>query len=284
MAHVRAADENAIIAVQWLRRTPTGKVQLVPARDVGPGQSGTAPNEALLAPTDPANASLADAAHQTVATAAISTASVHKQVAISGPVKLASGDAGFYMAVPVEGHEFSGDIAKVESRSAMVGLIDAQILVADALSPREPLSDSLQLQQYGSTSAVAPPASQVRIVSGGQVLGGIGAEPQNPVSGSINVAGQVWNITVGGGSLSAGYAALPWLVLGIGLALTVMVGQAISQARRRRDAALALANERWQELVHRANHDHLTGLPNRTQFLQLLSSAVERSKLDGSQK
>ena len=57
-------------------------------------------------------------------------ASRGKRVAISAPVRLANGDAGFYLAVPVEAHRFSGEVSGIESQSAVVGVVDAQELVA----------------------------------------------------------------------------------------------------------------------------------------------------------
>src|SRR5829696_9701833 len=91
-AHVRGRNEGAIVAIEWIRRSPSGKLVL-------PGDIGADPE--LVKPTDPANNKLADAESNSTAAPVINTASLHKQVGISAPVTLADGDAGFYLAVPV---------------------------------------------------------------------------------------------------------------------------------------------------------------------------------------
>jgi len=53
-ARVRGRNEASVISVEWLRRSPTGR--LVPPRDIGP-------NPLLVPPSDRANQTLADAAH-----------------------------------------------------------------------------------------------------------------------------------------------------------------------------------------------------------------------------
>ena len=134
-AHVRGRKEGAIVAVEWIRHSPSGK--LVPPRDIGPDPE-------LVKAADPANARLADAHSNPAAAPVLAAASLHKQTAISAPVRLADGDAGFYLAVPVVSHRFSGEVSDVESQSAVVGLVDAQQLVTEAL-PGSPLT-ALQLR------------------------------------------------------------------------------------------------------------------------------------------
>ena len=73
-----------------------------------------------------ADSALADAAHQQAAAPAIRVASLRKAVSVSAPVTLANGHRAFYLAVPVDGHRYSGSLSKAESQSALVGLVDAQ--------------------------------------------------------------------------------------------------------------------------------------------------------------
>src|SRR4051812_48475156 len=121
-ARVRGRNEHAVLGVQWLRRSPTGRLQ--PPEETGPNP--------ILVPGSQGDADLVDAARADAADAAVRTASLRKRVAASPPVELASGHSGFYLAVPVEARRFSGEVSKMESRSAIVGLIDAQELVAEA--------------------------------------------------------------------------------------------------------------------------------------------------------
>src|SRR4051794_25086928 len=121
-AHVRGRTESAIVGVQWLRRSPSGRLQ-------PPKETGAQP---ILVPAGGGDADLVDAARAPVARAAARTASLRKQVAVSSPLRLADGHFGFYLAVPVEAHRFSGEVSRMESRSAIVGLVDAQELVSQA--------------------------------------------------------------------------------------------------------------------------------------------------------
>ena len=161
---------------------------------------------------------------------------------------LASGHAGFYLAVPVEAHHFSGEVSKMESRSAIVGLVDAQELVAQA--------------DTGRTLAA------LRLSDGPTSLATIGSPHQHIVRTSLDAGGRPWTLSVDGGALSTFEQALPWLVLVFGLGLTLAVGLSLRNSRQRRDAALRLARDRSEELsghaqARRANEPRPGAGPRR---------------------
>jgi diguanylate cyclase (GGDEF)-like protein len=270
-AHVRGRNEDSVVSVEWVRHSPSGK--LVPPHDIGP-------HPVLVAPTDPGNATLANALTQPVASGPLGLSSLHKQVAISQPVKLANGDEGFYMSVPVVSHKDSGEISALESQSAIVGLVDAQQLVAEAL-PVAAHPTPLQLRDQ-----VTPLAT-------------IGSGLDNAVKAAIATPGRAWTVSVAGGSLSTTEKLLPFLILLVGGALTLTVAVMLRTLARRRDAALALVSERSDELaaslkrVEQANRelerarsdaerlsreDPVTGIFNRRHFGEVL--ARELSDLD----
>jgi diguanylate cyclase (GGDEF)-like protein len=262
-AHVRGRNESAIVGVQWLRRSPSGRLQ--PPKETGA--------EPILVQGGGGNAGLVNAARAEAARGAVRSASLRKQVAVSAPVRLAGGGFGFYLAVPVEARRFSGEVSKTESRSAIVGLVDGQELVAQA-DARGVLAN-------------------LRLSDGAAPLGAIGAAPRHVVESSLGAGGRDWTLSVDGGALSAFEQALPWLVLAFGLGLTLTVGLSLRSSRRRRDAALRLARDRGDELavtlkrVERTNEelgqahaeadrlsrvDPLTGIYNRRHLSELLSA------------
>jgi diguanylate cyclase (GGDEF)-like protein len=263
-AHVRGRNEGSLVSVEWVRHSPSGK--LVPPHDIGP-------HPILVAPTDPGNAALANAVAQPVASGPLGLSALRKQVAISQPLKLANGDEGFYMSVPVVSHQDSGEISALESQSAIVGLIDAQELVAEAL-PVAANPTPLQLRDQ-----VTPLAT-------------IGAGLDNAVKAAIATPGRAWTVSVAGGSLTTTEMLLPWLILLIGGALTFTVAVMLRTLARRRDAALELASKRSDELVaslervEQANRelerahseaerlsreDPVTGIFNRRHFGEVLA-------------
>jgi diguanylate cyclase (GGDEF)-like protein len=261
-AHVRGRNEGSIVGVQWLRRSPSGRLQ--PPKEIGA--------EPILWPGDNGDARLVDAAHADAAAAAVRAASLGKRVASSAPIALAGGGSGFYLAVPVEAHRFSGEVSKVESRSAVVGVIDSQNLIA-----------------------AAAPGAAVRVSDAGTALASVGAGIDHPARTAIEVAGRRWSLVVEGGALSPFEQALPLLILAFGFAVTATVALVLRQSRRRRDAALHLAHDRSQDLavtlkrVERTNQelelahaeadrlsrvDPLTGIFNRRHFGQVLSAEL----------
>src|SRR4051794_21021450 len=183
-AHIRGRNEHAVVAVQWLRRSPDGR--LLPPSDAGR-------QPILVAPDRRATPALANAASRPAAGEVVRIASRQKRVAVSRPVKLASGHAGFYLAVPVEARRYSGGLSKVESRGAVVGLIAAQALVAGELSG--PAPTTLRL-----SDEVSP-------------LARIGSGLHDAVHSMVPAAGRRWNLALDGGSLPPLLQALPWLIL-----------------------------------------------------------------------
>jgi diguanylate cyclase (GGDEF)-like protein len=261
-AHVRGRTEGAIVGVQWLRRAPDGHLQ--PPRETGP--------DPILVPGSD-DRKLVDAAHADAAGATVRAASLGKRVAVSAPVELADGDRAFYLAVPVEAHRFSGEVSKAESQSAIVGLIDAQKLVA-----------------------AATPGQKLSVADGSTPLAALGGTPRNAAPAVVEFGGRTWALNVDGGSLSGFERVLPWLILAFGLAVTATVALVLRQSQRRRDAALRLARTRSEELsvtlqrVERTNHelelaraeadrlsrvDPLTGIFNRRHFREVLSAELE---------
>jgi diguanylate cyclase (GGDEF)-like protein len=222
-AHVRGRDERAVISVQLLRRSPSGR--LVPPADAGPAPL-------LVPPTDSRNADLADAAARPMAAHAVELASRSKRVAISAPVRLADGRAAFYLAVPVEAHRFSGLVSKAESQSAVVGLVDAQALVAQQLSSR--------------------PIGALQVRDGATALAQIGSRVKNVQRVTVPADGRRWTLSLDGGSLSPWERGLPWVILALGFGLVLVLALVLSNASRRRDVALRLARDRSTELAHSA--------------------------------
>jgi diguanylate cyclase (GGDEF)-like protein len=271
-AHVRGRNEGAIVAVEWIRRSVSGK--LVPPADIGNDPE-------LIKPTDPANAKLGDAEGNPTATPVINDASLHKQVGVSAPVRLADGDAGFYLAVPVVSHRFSGDVSSVESRSAVVGLVDAQQLVAEAF----PGNSQTDLQLRDRLTPIAT----------------LGSGVHDALQTAIATPARNWTLTIDGASLTTAEQALPWLILVIGGALTFTVAIVLRTLGRRRDAALALAGERSAELaaslerVEQTNRelekarseaerlsreDPVTGIFNRRHFGEVLARELSHPEGD----
>jgi diguanylate cyclase (GGDEF)-like protein len=271
-AHVRGRNEGSVVSVQWIRRSPRGA--LVPPADGDPNPGAT---PMLIAPEARGDARLADSAHQRPAREVIRLASLQRETSVSAPVTLANGDPGFYLAVPVQAHRFSGSLSKAESQSAIVGLIDAQTLAAQALAGGSPA--------FRLRDRITPLAS-------------VGAGLDNALQAAVPVAGRQWTVAVAGGSLTGFETALPWLVLVFGFAVTLTVGVLLSVAARRRDEALQLADERLAELqvslqrVEQANRelevahadadlrsrvDALTETFNRRHFGEMLRDALEQS-------
>src|SRR3954447_16072368 len=274
-AHVRGRNEGAIVGVEWVRRSPSG--ELVPPHDIGP-------HPVLVAPGDGRNAGLVNAVAQPLAAAPLKLSELQKQTAISRPVKLANGDEGFFMSVPVVSHQDSGEISSLESQSAIVGLVDAQQLVAEALPPTGHPT-ALQLRDQ-----VTPLAT-------------IGSGLNNAVDAAIVAPGRAWTVSVAGGSLTASEKLLPWLILLIGGALTLTVAFMLRTLGRRRDAALDLADERSSELaaslkvVEEANRDleraradadrlsredPVTGIYNRRHFGEVLARELTDPDVKGT--
>jgi diguanylate cyclase (GGDEF)-like protein len=194
-------------------------------------------------------------------------------------VKLANGNAGFYLAVPVVAHRFSGEVSSVESQSAVVGLIDAQRLVAAAVPQGAPVP--LELRDQATPIAT------------------IGSDIRDPVSAVVATPARPWTLTVDGGSLTPIERWLPWLILFGGLGLALAVHFMLRNAARKRDAALSLAGQRSIELaaslkkVEQANieleqaradaerlsrEDPVTGFFNRRHFGEVLVTELGKSR------
>jgi diguanylate cyclase (GGDEF)-like protein len=237
----------------------------------------------LVAPADRGNATLANAVTQPIASGPLGLSELHKQVAISRPIKLANGDEGFYLSVPVVSHRDSGEISALESQSAIVALVDAQQLVAEAL-PSAANPTPLELRDQ-----VTPLAT-------------IGSGLNNAVDAVVATPGRAWTVSVAGGSLTTTETLLPWLVLLAGGALTFTVAMVLRTLARRRDAALALASERSTELaaslerVEQANRDleraradaerlsredPVTGIFNRRHFGEVLARELTNPEVGG---
>jgi diguanylate cyclase (GGDEF)-like protein len=270
-AHVRGRDERAIVAVQWVRRSPSGTLVPPAAPDPNPG-----PDPVLIAPALAANKALGDAVHRQTAAHAIDLASLRKTVSVSAPVTLASGHPAFYLAVPVEARSYSGLLSKAESQSAIVGLVDAQTLVAEALG-----GGSLAFRLRDRVTPLAT----------------IGSGLHNAMYAAVPVAGRRWTLAIEGGSLTPLQLALPWLILAVGLGLAAAVAVILGNAARRRDQALRLADERLAaltvslervelsnrelELAHaeaemRSRVDALTEIFNRRHFGEVLGAELSR--------
>jgi diguanylate cyclase (GGDEF)-like protein/putative nucleotidyltransferase with HDIG domain len=259
-AHVRRNDQGryAVVSVQWVRHSPSGKLVPASAPDPNPG-----PTPVLIAPAAAADNALADAARQQLAAHVIRVASLRKTVAVSAPVTLANGHRAFYLAVPIDGHRFSGSLSKAESQSAVVGLVDAQAFAAQALGGGSPA--------FRLRDGVTP------LAAGGSSL-------KDALHAVIPAAGRPWNLAIAGGSLTASQLALPWLVLLFGLSLAAAVLVILGNAARRRDAALQLAEQRWGENQRllaasrtEANTDSLTSLPNRRALMRDLDSQLSEA-------
>jgi diguanylate cyclase (GGDEF)-like protein len=222
-AHVRGREERAIVSVQWVRRSPSGKLVPPAAPDPNPG-----PTPVLIAPAVQANGTLADAAREHAASHAIRLASLHKTVSVSAPVALSNGHPAFYLAVPVQARAYSGLLSKAESQSAVVGLVDAQTLVGEAFGHGSPA--------FRLRDSVTP-------------LAAIGSGLHNAVHAALSADGRRWTIAVEGGSLTPTQVALPWLILVFGFSLATAVAVVLRNAARRRDEALRLADERLADLT-----------------------------------
>src|SRR6185437_1286085 len=272
-AHVRGRDERAVVAVQWVRRAPDGKLVPAAAPDPNPG-----PTPALIAPTAAADRALGDAAAQHAAVHAIGLASLRKTVAVSAPLTLANGHPAFYLAVPVQARRYSGLLSTAESQSAIVGLIDAQVLVEQALG--------------GGASAM-------RLRDRVTPLAAIGSGLHNALDMALPVAGRRWTIAVEGGSLTPLQVALPWLILLLGFGLAGAVAAILGVSARRRDEAIQLADDRLSELTaslerleltnrqlelahdqaeQRSRIDELTEIFNRRHFSEALHEELARGK------
>ncbi len=159
----------------------------------------------------------------------------------------------------------------MESRSAIVGLVDTQELVGQA-------------NAKGTLAAL-------RLSDGARSVAALGPAPDHTVRSAVNAGGREWTLTVAGGALSPLQLALPWLVLLFGVGLTLAVALSLRNSLRRRDAALGLARDRSEQLavslrrVEQTNHelerahadadrlsrvDPLTGVYNRRHFSERL--------------
>jgi diguanylate cyclase (GGDEF)-like protein len=266
--HVRSGDaegdQSVVVSVQWVRRSPTGR--LSPAGDLPPHTDLAEPT--LIAPLGRANDRLANAQAQPVAAAAIHSAGFEGVAAVSPPVRLAGGESGFYIAVPVEAHRYSGEVSKLESRSAIVGLIDAQHVIGEAFEH----------------NLVAP----LRLSDGRVRLAALGGQMEHPITGSLAALNQIWQLTVSGQSLTVLERVLPWLILVCGLALALTVALVLHYSVRRRDEAMRLAQQRTHELekahakaVRRSREDPLTGIFNRRHFSEVLVGELARLRRGG---
>ncbi len=243
-AKVRGRLDPAVVAVQWVRRTPDGR--MVPPND--------APLEPVLVPAADEDQPLSRAADRKEAREAIRTASVDKEVATSPPLELSDGGSAFYVAVPIEARRFSGDVSSVESQSVIVGLVDADELLQAAVDEDDDVS-------------IEDPAG---------MLSQVGDEQENPVTSTIDAHGRQWTISVEGGARPPLEKALPWLILIAGLLLTAIVALLLGRAIQRRDEALEIARERAQELERRSREDDLTGVFNRRHFGERLGIELGR--------
>jgi len=272
-AHVRGRDDRSVVSVQWVRRSPDGRLQ-------PPAETG--PTPLLIQPQDRRDSALARTTTQAAAQDALRRASLGRDVGISHPIALANGHRGFYLAVPVQARARAGLVSRAESRSAIVGLIDAQEMLAQAVD-----------------RSISP---AVRLSDGSAPLGGVGSTPDNARSTSVSVADQRWMLTVAGGSPTALERLAPWLIVLLGLGLAAAVALVLRTAARRRDDALRLADERSHDLVatlqrvelanhdlelaraeadRRSREDALTGISNRRHFGEVLAEEFAHEHEDG---
>ncbi|HEX6380415.1 MAG TPA: EAL domain-containing protein [Acidimicrobiia bacterium] len=101
--------------------------------------------------------------------------------------------------------------------------------------------------------------------------------PGPTVDHVVEVGADRWLLVVAANRSLIGTLAArePWLFLGRGLVVTVLVTALVEVLQRRRRYASAL------ELAHQAVHDALTGLPNRLQVADRLEQALARSSETG---
>ncbi|ONG47323.1 hypothetical protein BKE38_23865 [Pseudoroseomonas deserti] len=200
----------------------------------------------------------------------------------SQPLSLLQGGMGFTIRHAV--YRRGAPIWTVEQRrDAFIGQVNGVFRAAEMISPllRDHLQDyRIRIEDRGpvGTTTGAEMAPQLLFDSQPQAPGR--AEPAvargDRQENAVAVAGRQWRITLTRQATWPHLAPLPLVMLLGGAALTlgaVWLLQAL--ARHHRNTAVLA-----QRLAHQAQHDALTGLPNRLLLDQRLAEALARAGRD----
>jgi diguanylate cyclase (GGDEF)-like protein len=235
-ARIQARDEDAVVSVDWVR-TGAG------------GAAGNGSATPLVQPPAAFGDGGAAPAASPVARRAVNRAIDAGHAVVSPPVELANEHPAFYLAVPAA----RSAAAAAPGVGAFVALVDGQRLLARQLPASAP---------------------DVSLADGGMSLADVGDGVDDPEETPVTIANRTWTVSVDGASVGAFETAVPWAILLSGFALALLVAVLLGRAVARRDAALAIAHRREDELEQRSREDELTGIYNRRHFTETLASTL----------
>jgi diguanylate cyclase (GGDEF)-like protein len=198
------------------------------------------------------------------------------EAAASPPLALLQGETGFTIRHAV--YRRGAPLWTVEQRrAAFIGQITGVFRAAEMISPllRDHLRDyRIRIEDRGAVGAAE---SAPQLLFDSQPPGSPAAAPAllpaEQQEKAVAVAGRLWRITLTGPGSVAHLAPLPLVMLLGGGALTLAALWLLQAVARHQRSTAALA----QRLTHQAQHDALTGLPNRLLLDQRLAEALERA-------
>jgi diguanylate cyclase (GGDEF)-like protein len=216
-SRVRDGADRTVLLVQWLRRSPSGR--LLPPRETGP-------RPILLRSPSLALSSLRTAKLVQAEAKMVAQATLERRPAASSPLGL-DGRTSVLVAVPVRPHHNSGQLSKFESRSVILGIVNSDRLTTTSLS-RAGINARVILSDGGLPRS---------------------ANSRDWTQREFTFGQRDWRVLVEPVRRSTQATWLPLLILSAGLLLALALAVVLRSIQTRGARAMELAGERGSQLA-----------------------------------